>query len=367
MNKMNGKIEILIAIIFSLGFLILLTSSVKADCYYPCRDDGGCDCGVAFYQGNVLNLDHSSCIIGSDYWCGGGSGYSSVHSCTNDANTRKCQGNSCPDYGGWNKAYCKVRKDCWSGVSCYSTDCEGVWDASKRWCVECEGKTKTYRLGSTEGIDVTCGNCHAQSVGYICESACGAPDACDDIRVYTTLPDICGEDLLVVNRYCSGAPDCNYGHTDYYCNSDNCGVSRSCGGNTYYCVYDNGKWKWSISKPTGFCCKDADCSACANHVNPTCDSPPRNTENPTYRCKCELSCYSSNSNCEIGYCCEGVIGKDCNSDGDTNDCIPKGICSAYPQYLCDPPGWIESETSIKTKQGLLENILALIMGWLGFK
>jgi len=153
----------------------------------------------------------------------------------------------------------------------------------------------------------------------------------------SSLPDSCTESKLEVNRYCNS--NCDYSSTTYYCGPSKCGESKSCGGQTYYCIYDNG-WKWSTSKPSGFCCSDNDCPGYDpnTHLKLYC--------NPnTYRC--EPKACTSNSGCDNGYCCDTITGaKDCKAKGTI-------LSSGGKSYLCDPPeGFVEAkdETEKSTRK-----------------
>ena len=178
---------------------------------------------------------------------------------------------------------CKVR----DGVFC-SVIGEGRWDDSSDRCVVCDGPKKVKGIYCSGVYNIT---------GQPCESACGANSQCDDRLAGSSLSDECTSSKLEVNRYCNS--NCEYSSTVYSCEKDYCGDSKSCGGQTYYCIYDNG-WKWSTSKPTGFCCSNADCPGYDpnTHLKLYCNTS-------IYRCRPLPKC-ERNEDCAPGYCCDTI-------------------------------------------------------------
>ena len=216
---------------------------------------------------------------------------------------------------------CKRR----SGWFCDQNVKEGRWDSSESKCVICDGPREIEYF-----------NCDRDSTGdYQCESACGADSACDERYPNSSLPDICSSTVLEKDRFCNST--CEYSSRRYYCSSANCGQNVSCGGQTYYCVYENGQWKWSTTKPSNFCCSGNDCPGYDpnTHLKLYCD--PK-----TYTCKPIEKC-ESNSQCEPGWCCDTITG--------AWNCRTKGtiLSSGGISYLCDPPeeGFIEVKEEIK--------------------
>jgi hypothetical protein len=131
--------------------------------------------------------------------------------------------------------------------------------------------------GATYFADKCNSDCGCQDRDSICRSSayasdCTAASSCNGVAAGSSLPDSCELSYLRVNRYCSSF--CTYSETVYTCDSAHCGDSKSCGGSTYYCVYDNG-WKWSTSKPTNFCCSNADCNDNDLCTTDTCGSDYR--------------------------------------------------------------------------------------------
>ena len=190
----------------------------------------------------------------------------------------------------------------------------------------CDGKKKVKKI-SCSGLS---------GIESKCESACNAPPQCDDRLAGSSLPDECTSSKLEVNRYCSTT--CGYSSTIYECNQSYCGVSKSCGGNTYYCVYDNG-WKWSTSKPSGFCCGHDDCPGYDpnTHTKLQCNLL-------TYRCEPKPYC-ENNDECDINYCCDTITG--------AKNCRANGTILSYggKSYLCDPPEGLV-ETFVETKDNI---------------
>lgn len=165
------------------------------------------------------------------------------------------------------------------------------------------------------------------------------PPVCDELSPGSSLPDDCTESKLEVNRYCNSS--CDYSSTTYYCDPSRCGTSEVYGGQTYYCIYDNG-WKWSTSKPSDFCCSDSDCP---NYDSNTGLKVYCNTS--TYRCQPLPEC-NSPSDCAPARCCDTITG--------ARDCKMKETILSYggKSYLCDPPEGIieakdEAENSTKIK------------------
>ena len=235
----------------------------------------------------------------------------------------------------------------------------GNWDKSEGKCVVCSGKKENGYF-----------NCNGDYSGNNkCESACGASDQCDEQSPNSYLLDYCTYNYLEVNRYCDS--NCQYSSIKYYCNADNCGKSQSCEDETYYCVYDNG-WKWSTSKPTDFCCSDADCPV-KNNIKGKCRSPQGTGGTPyDYRCvwpKCEqdsdcvsgTKCYCgacssthTSAGCPAGQCCD----RDYGGSG-IGSCVGKGTIRNIggKSYLCDPP--FENLESIDSKEKNLNYITKL--------
>ena len=160
------------------------------------------------------------------------------------------------------------------------------------------------------------------------------------------------------------------GGEEKVCNSNHCGESYSCGGDTYYCIYDSSKgWHWSTSKPDNFCCSDDDCSGYDpdTHTKIVCDRPSGSCSYPApsrgsddYTCKALPSC-SDNSQCDPNYCCDTITGsKKCKSEGTI-------INYGGKSYLCDPPygfDTTEGEINHTTEEQEVEvsNLIDMIFG-----
>ncbi|MEM5829845.1 MAG: hypothetical protein QXU15_03810, partial [Candidatus Aenigmatarchaeota archaeon] len=240
-NKVWLKLGFVAIVIFAFIFLV---ESVKA-CYLSnpstfyqfcygntyCENDS--DCGAGSVEASDWGVDLGGCDMG----CEAGQLYSPT--CTST-------GCSC----GLPEA--KWKKTCYNGETCkvrWNWDCsgtfEGKWDASEGKCVQCNEQAQIKAMKCGEEIEES----------NRCESACGADEECDEISPLhsPSLPDFCGGSTLEVNRKCA-TWDCKYSSDKYVCEPANCGVSQSCGGTTYYCVYDGEKWVWSTTKPPDFCC-----------------------------------------------------------------------------------------------------------------
>lgn len=356
----NVNLSLLVFSLISLYLIITLSPQPSVACFLAsgayfssCSCNKGCtvsldclDCGSGRVDTYDFSIDLSgACTMG--YYSGS---YYRVY-CDGLSFICRCGGpeakwNTFPSYNGQT---CKRR----SGVLCDVAVREGKWDAADSKCVVCNGKIESGYF-----------NCNGDYSGdQACESACGADYRCDEILPGSYLSDDCTSSYLEVNRYCNS--NCQYSSTIYYCNADNCGAIKSCGGTTYYCIYDNG-WKWSTSEPENFCCVDDDCPA-KDNVKGKCDSP-RGTDNPetpgyTYRCywkPCEkdsdcvsgTKCYCrvcssthTSAGCPAGQCCD----RDYGGSG-IGSCVGKGTIRNIggKSYLCDPP----EEDSINENQKL---------------
>jgi len=319
----KSKIIILSIFIFSLAFFLSFTVFPKnslachlagPDTYY--RDDQ-CTQSVNAYD---FAIDLGGCVMGYSagqlhpYYC---DEYGSCYCLSAEAKWY-----TSPSSDG---QVCKRR----CGAACDVYVKEGKWDSFDSRCVVCNGAVETGYFDSSNDY----------SGDYKCESACGADPACDEKDPDKSLPDSCGTTQLNVSRYCDGS--CKYSLTTYTCDSSKCGDVKSCGGQTYYCVYDNG-WKWSTSKPSNFCCNDTDCSGYdpTTHTKYVCECPDSSRCSITgssYTCKPKGKC-SSNSDCDSGWCCDYSVGG-------TGSCRQMGTITSYGgrSYLCDPPeGFVNS-------------------------
>ena len=259
---------------------------------------------------------------------------------------------------------------------------EGRWDPDSGYCVVCQDRKEVERF-----------DCSGDYAGdYKCDLACDASSECDEKYPYSSLPDVCGEKQLNVSRYCNGY--CQVSSTTYTCDSSHACEVRSCGGRTYYCVYDwsqvnNPQWKWvlpplnnedgnhwqecfdgvdndcdgytdcadyeckGVQNPnTGtICCQsDSDCPGYdpTTHTKLVCECPDSSKCNiigSSYTCKPKPSCLL-NSDCDSGWCCYS------RDYGGSGTCEQKGKIISYggKSYICDPPeGFVSSSNeNIKT-------------------
>lgn len=311
----NSKIIGLTLFTFSIIALLLILSRISLAChleagtYYASCSPSSPDCKTS---GSVTAYDWKLDFGGCEMGFAAGQYYSLIYY-HNGVRDCECLG---PE-AKWRKSgslgeTCKVR----SGAFCEVIG-EGVWDGSS--CVRCERGKKVKKISCSGISDIT----------PICASVCGSYSECDGKTPGTSLPDICGSTVLEVNRKCDS--DCKISSTTYLCDSNHAGESKSCGGQTYYCVYDNG-WKWSTSKPSGFCCGPDDCPGYDpnTHLKLICDS---NTHTCIPKGTCE-----GGDDCERGWCCDTVTA--------AKDCKAKGTILSYEgkSYLCDPPeGFVEAK------------------------
>jgi len=279
----SKKLKIFLTTFFFIASLFLLIGSAKAACYDFCSQKPLCDCGRQGTAGAFASLTGSACLIGEgvDLWCGWGTSEGGRGECTNVANTRKCKGDACPDEPGWNGQDCLVSTAC--GLICdWMQDCPGTWDARNKWCVECSGKMKTKRFGSSLGIDITCidsttcvGN--GFDIPDTCETACdpfGVSPECDDATDGLNVPATHGIGVCnncVFSAVCSWQNDaCGQSPCDAYDRHQTCGPT-GCSGGT--CAPGNTR-----------CVDDPACHPCEETCTCTC---PKDSEGKEI-CPCTL-------------------------------------------------------------------------------
>ncbi len=311
-----------------------------------------CNCGVASYAAVYLDAAHGSCIIGTDSFCGANVNYASHTPSCSYGNTN-CKGDGCPV--GSNGQTCTVRKDCWSGISCYPYKKTGVWDASDAKCIRCGASTEAEVWATTGSIKLNCDGGGDQG-DLACESACGAVAECDEKAVGASLSDVCsgGGDILKTNRFCSVY--CAVTETNKYCDSSKCGNTAACGGVTYTCAYSSGQWRWVTGgMPSGSCCDSSDCSCgtgdcvglepcsnyqCSGDCSSEGDECIYNGQEGTCNTdgECNITGCSADSNCSSCgtgdcagnlICSSGTCTSICNSSGDScsgGTCNTSGVC-----------------------------------------
>jgi len=284
-----------------------------------------------------------------------------------------------------NGAICKVK---W-GANCEG-EFEGKFDYSERKCVQCEGK-----------VQVKAVSCGESNEFRMCESACGADDVCDEISPSAT--------VSANNKICSyfaTLMDSNGNEIiSDYCLAVRCDSTTECykyiaRGYTHYCFYDSydNTFKWSFplvrplpSKETSCSdgydndcdglrdCADPDCNCTMINLRTICYNGQKmiclpnlkcvsiNRGDITYWCDgsmwttfrpndCDKNKCSSNSDCEPGYCC---VTKDIDPNNE-GKCVPKGIYSNNPKWLCDPPE-LNSNQNVSTSQTKSRNFFDLIL------
>lgn len=96
----------------------------------------------------------------------------------------------------------------------------------------------------------------------------------------SALADSCGIDTLKVDQTCK--TDCTgYSATTYTCSAVSACQSRSCGGQSYSCTYDNGDWQWREAIPAENCTdgEDNDCDTLIDGADVIdCDTIPPTTD-----------------------------------------------------------------------------------------
>ena len=169
-------------ILFIFGvFLFLLPSLAEALCPIGCTDQcyalqpnpSGC---YWFYGGSVDRLG----ILGTLECCNV-STYHEFGSCSETANPQnKCKEDAFPS--GYNGQSCTARDRKLTITGCEDCSKTGSWDYFESQCVECSGKIENRILGNTTvgGVGDSCNDNFPAGDG-LCESACGANSACDEV------------------------------------------------------------------------------------------------------------------------------------------------------------------------------------------
>jgi len=393
---MNYKFKLIFLISLSVVFLAL-ASSVQAPCTCECvglfnlQPGGTCTApGTITWTGCVgwspyIDLVNArrSCVIRPVET--GQCASAEKDSCAK-ANSI-CHMDYCPS-GGNTGDDCCIWWDRWAGwAGCVCDKYCGVWDNESK-CIQCSGRMESINLADTSGIygkdnagdnqcESVCGadpvcdekspnndipqcGCGKTYIADACDSNCGCVDRgvycssvyadctaspeCNDRLPDSYLSDSCGTTTLEVSRYCSST--CTYSSTKYTCDSANCGVSRRCGGSNYYCVYDAG-WKWATSKPTNFCCSNADCNDNNPCTTDTCGSNYRCSHTYNDGASCSGTPYCSGTNrcggsegdiryydfkCQSGNCV-ATSSENCKCDASDSDVgqtyTTKGTCIDY--------------------------------------
>jgi len=339
---MVHKSKLIVLTIFTFSIIIslfLLISQISLACYLApgtyymyCYSGNYCekdeDCGDVPISAYDFDVDFGGCVMAyaaGQYYNIEGSCSGLSESCT--CSEREARWYTSPSYPG---QICK-RRDGWY---CDAGIKEGKYDPEDG-CIICSNKIQIERFGCSYDIST-----------WECEALCGASPICDEVMPDSSLPDECTSWKLEVNGYCNS--NCDYSSTTYYCDPSKCGESKSCGGQTYYCIYDNG-WKWSTSKPTGFCCSNNDCPGYDPNTNLKliCDTR-------TYRCEPKPKC-DAPIDCATRYCCDTITG--------AWNCKPNGTILSYggKSYLCDPPeGIVEAEWEAENSTKKLDFLYTII-------
>lgn len=183
-------------LIFIFGlFIFLLPNFVEAACKMGC-----CRCGSDYcaWRSDPGLVDYPVALCERIGLTGSVPNYeactpancdNALFKCSNISGTAKC---GCGYFvAGSNGQSCTAKDRSWDWFQC--TDCvkSGVWDTSDAKCVTCNGKREGDVWGNTSAIADTCNNSPFAGDGQ-CESACGAPSACDEKYGHDTNGDLCG-------------------------------------------------------------------------------------------------------------------------------------------------------------------------------
>jgi len=381
---MVGKSKIIILSIFIFSLAFFLSSIVfpkrSLAChlggpytyYQTCSQGSYCSYNSGCGSGSVSAYDFAPDLGGCVMGYAAGQYYSASCVVSSTIPTCTCYGPEAKWYTvpSSNGQICKRR----SGIFCIDGVKEGKWDSSQSKCVVCD----------SYGRETGYFDCNGEYSGnYLCESACGADDLCDEkFWCYVS-------GNLWCNDYCKAS----------VCNSNNeCKwfeVPSNCpsAGYIYQCYYSwrsgSGVWKWGsvaandepgesdedgnpwqecfdgfdndcdgykdcadpgckgVQNPnTGdICCQsDSDCPAYDpnTHLKMYCDPN-------THTCKTKPSC-ALPEDCEDKWCCDTITGtKACKAQGTI-------ISSGGKSYICDPPeGFInfsDENTNIQVNKKL---------------
>ncbi len=250
---------------------------------------------------------------------------------------------------GSNGQICKIR---W-GLSCGVLD-GGVfggedwsrYDSTTGTCVKCSGpfKTEGWKCVGSEGQKV-------RSWSNVCESACGADEACDE-KNPNTFYDRNGDGLE--DLYCDSSCKAYFCNSSTECNST---AGKTC----QYSWVSSKKAVWWWNNPVSYdengspiqecfdgydndcdgykdcadpgcvgktdpntgvtCCQTAsDCPACSSGVQPVCENN---------KCKCYENCGGQYPPCDSNHCCTYDIDK-----SKPGTCVSPPTISSDKKWLC---------------------------------
>ncbi|MCC5994525.1 MAG: hypothetical protein LM587_02970 [Candidatus Aenigmarchaeota archaeon] len=267
----------------------------------------------------------------------------------------------------------------------------GVWDGSEQKCIVCSypyfHPVEVSVLGDTN--DIYCPSPYQNPGDKKCESACGAPQECDEqpanfTHRHTSYPEI---DVL-----------CDSSCQEIWCYGNACeqvvaGISWTCVYMWPYLPYpptpSQATWMWLPTNainsshfeledglPWQECfdgydndcdgytdCADYECKGVQNpNTGTICcqsdsDCPKYNSTNHlkmycdinTHTCKTIERC-GKNDECEGGWCCDRdpSLPSSCRLSG---SCVAKGTRMCNNQYICDPPeGFVSSSNENANNQ-----------------
>ncbi len=206
----------------------IMLSNVASACYLASQTvytDSSCTQATTAYDWGAFDFDQCSIGVAACEFCTM-YGYSPWPSCVESEAKWYPAGSS-----GQNGFICKVRWDV--GLGSCNGEFEGKWDVSGQKCANCDHDGIAIGYFGCEGAY---GNWYDESIS-ICESACGAEQACDGVYPGSTSSK-CGPDgpicLDTYDKTChcgcrsvNDCPDCAPGLIKK-CTSLKCGCSSEC-------------------------------------------------------------------------------------------------------------------------------------------
>ena len=354
----------LLSILVFGSFIFLLPNFVEAECeIHPFYKSSISDCRWG-YEGEI-GVEKLG-IIGTIEKVPAWNGYVPYGHPSCEDGSGKCK---CSEFlSGTNGESCTAKDACWS-VTCSECNKTGFWDASQTQCVSCSGGvTEVWIRGNTSDIYAGCAgfpsSCsdEGNAGNTLCESACGADEACDEKEVDQECGTgkKCDSNCQCVTfepekPNCLTACTVNAGYEYGLCMTS-CSPFEATGGACYYgcheytgevdCDYTCYCFNIATDKPScdkqliGTTCKYDGSTTCTNSGWSTCaysqcDICDSCSAYKTADCTADSGC--TNCHCKKDYC-----GADCDPNnlcpaGSTcqSDCACSGVCSgqidAYPE------------------------------------
>ena len=322
--------NLIILFIFGI-FLFLLPSFAEGACPLWCDCYDPNNCAYRTWDGS-LNAFERLGIIGS------------VESLATAPYTKNCP--SCEDSSGKcmgdkfstgnNGQSCTARDRKVTITGCKDCSKTGSWDYFESQCVECSGKIENRILGNTTSVGDSCNDSFPAGDG-LCESACGAAAACDEVAVGgscgtgKTCDSTC--QCVIVDQCPSG--DCcdttshpyQYRLSTYVCRASagDCDIKENCTGSSADCPSNSYRPSTYVCRASaGVCDIEEKCTGSST------DCPSNSYRPSTYVCDDQ---YDTDYGCPDGTACGydvGVRYKTRKCPGDGTDC--SGTISGWGSY-----------------------------------